>query len=120
MAMQIASREKLLVVTPEPEQVKALLTEQLPKQVCEQITYCQMPTNDTWARDHGFITLLTETGTRLLDFQFNGWGEKFPADLDNQICRNLMQQGVFKGEYEDHLDFVLEGGSIECDGHSSF
>ena len=27
MAMQIASREKLLIVTPEPDQVKALLTE---------------------------------------------------------------------------------------------
>lgn len=116
MAMQIASREILLIVTPEAEQVKALLTEQLPKQVCEQILYCQMPTNDTWARDHGFITLLTETGTCLLDFQFNGWGEKFPAELDNQICRNLMQQDIFKGVYEDHLDFVLEGGSIESDG----
>ena len=38
MAMQIASREILLVVTPEPEQVKALLTEQLPKQVCQPTT----------------------------------------------------------------------------------
>ena len=119
MAMQIASREKLIIVTPEPDQVKALLTEQLPKDICEQITYCAMPTNDTWARDHGFITLLTETGTCLLDFKFNGWGEKFPAELDNQICRNLMQQGVFKGEYEDHLDFVLEGGSIESDGQGT-
>ena len=54
-----------------------------------------------------------------MDFKFNGWGEKFPAELDNQICRNLMQQGVFKGEYEDHLDFVLEGGSIESDGQGT-
>ena len=119
MAMQIASREILLIVTPEPDQVKALLTEQLPQQVCQQIMYCQMPTNDTWARDHGFITLLDEKDVRLLDFKFNGWGEKFPAELDNQICRNLMQQGIFKGEYEDHLDFVLEGGSIESDGRGT-
>ena len=119
MAMQIASREKLIIVTPEPDQVKALLTEQLPKDICEQITYCAMPTNDTWARDHGFITLLTETGTCLLDFKFNGWGEKFPAELDNQINRNLLQQGIFKGEYEEHLDFVLEGGSIESDGRGT-
>jgi agmatine/peptidylarginine deiminase len=119
MAMQIASREKLLIVTPEPEQVKALLTEQLPQQVCQQIMYCQMPTNDTWARDHGFITLLDEKGIRLLDFKFNGWGEKFPAELDNQINRNLVQQGIFNGEYEEHLDFVLEGGSIESDGRGT-
>jgi agmatine/peptidylarginine deiminase len=52
----------------------------------------------------------------LLDFCFNGWGEKFPADLDNQINRHLYDEGLVKGEYEDHLDFVLEGGSIESDG----
>lgn len=116
MAMQIALREKLIIVTPEPDMVKALLTEQLPQNICEQITYCTMPTNDTWARDHGFITLLAPDGPRLLDFRFNGWGEKFPAELDNGISRRMMEQGILKGHYKDHLDFVLEGGSIESDG----
>ena len=82
-----------------------------------------IPHNDTWARDHGFITVIDPspntqqpTPNTLLDFKFNGWGEKFPADLDNQINRQLYEQGVVKGVYEDHLDFVLEGGSIESDG----
>ena len=101
-----------------------------------------IPHNDTWARDHGFITVEaspdpseggekippspdpSEGGERippspdpiLLDFCFNGWGEKFPAELDNQINRHLYEQGLVKGIYEDHLDFVLEGGSIESDG----
>ena len=102
------------------------------------------PSNDTWARDHGFISLLsvqcselsdkcsglsnvtsdnstkiTQHSTlniKLLDFCFNGWGEKFPADLDNAINRRLYDEGSVKGEYVDHLDFVLEGGSIESDG----
>ena len=95
------------------------------------------PTNDTWARDHGFISLLSVQGSglsnvtsddstkvtqhstlniKLLDFCFNGWGEKFPADLDNAINRRLYDEGSVKGEYVDHLDFVLEGGSIESDG----
>ena len=52
----------------------------------------------------------------LLDFCFNGWGEKFEATLDNQINRHLYEEGLVKGTYEDHLDFVLEGGSIESDG----
>ena len=52
----------------------------------------------------------------LLDFQFNGWGEKFEAKLDNAINKHLYEQGLVKGNYEDHLDFVLEGGSIESDG----
>ena len=77
-------------------------------------------TNDTWARDHGFITLINSKGdTRLLDFQFNGWGEKFPAELDNAISRKLYDAGVVKGEYVNHLDFVLEGGAIESDGRGT-
>ena len=28
----------------------------------------------------------------------------------------MAEQNIFKGDYEDHLDFVLEGGSIESDG----
>ena len=75
-----------------------------------------IPHNDTWARDHGFITVEEEGENILLDFCFNGWGEKFPAELDNQINKHLFDKGLVKGLYEPHLDFVLEGGSIESDG----
>ena len=76
----------------------------------------QCPTNDTWARDHGFITLTDEGGgVRLLDFRFNGWGDKFPAELDNAINRRLYDDGVVRGEYVSQLNFVLEGGSIESE-----
>jgi agmatine deiminase len=52
----------------------------------------------------------------LLDFVFNGWGNKFPADRDNEISRALLTQDAF-GELEMHsVDFVLEGGGIETDG----
>ena len=76
------------------------------------------PSNDTWARDHGFITLIADDGQPplLLDFKFNGWGEKFPSRLDNALNRRLYEEGRFNGKYVDHLDFVLEGGSIESDG----
>lgn len=76
----------------------------------------KIPHNDTWARDHGFITVEENSVLFLLDFCFNGWGEKFEATLDNQINKHLYDQGLVKGIYEDHLDFVLEGGSIESDG----
>ena len=80
----------------------------------------QCPTNDTWARDHGFITLTGEGGgVRLLDFQFNGWGDKFPAELDNAINLRLYDSGVVRGDYVSQLDFVLEGGSIESDGRGT-
>jgi len=75
------------------------------------------PNNDTWARDHGFITLIDDEGhARLLDFCFNGWGQKFESELDNAINRRIYDEGKVRGEYVDCLDFVLEGGSIESDG----
>ena len=91
MAREISKRESLIIVD-------------------------DIPHNDTWARDHGFITVEEDGQLILLDFKFNGWGEKFPADLDNQINKQLFDKGLVKGVYEDHLDFVLEGGSIESDG----
>lgn len=79
-----------------------------------------IPHNDTWARDHGFITLVDDQGgLQLIDFHFNGWGEKFPSELDNQVNRRLYDQGLVHGEYVSQMDFVLEGGAIESDGHGT-
>ena len=77
------------------------------------------PHNDTWARDHGFISVEEDGRLLLLDFKFNGWGEKFPAELDNQLNRQLYEKSLVRGTYESHLDFVLEGGSIESDGQGT-
>ena len=114
IALEIALREQLLIVTPEPEQVESLLHERLSARALANIHIFQCPTNDTWARDHAFITLVTQTGPFLLDFCFNGWGGKFPADLDNAI--NARLASYLHGTYQNNLDFVLEGGSIESDG----
>ena len=107
MAREISKREALLIVAPES------LTSDI-KHLTSNIL--QLPSNDTWARDHGFISVESEKSVVLLDFKFNGWGEKFEAKLDNQINRHLFDEGLVKGTYENHLDFVLEGGSIESDG----
>lgn len=116
IAYEIAAREPLLIISPEPEQVNVLLKEQLPANVCRQISFFQCPTNDTWARDTSFISIIGEDKPSLLDFQFNGWGLKFPANLDNLINRRLMQANLLNGTYSPQLDFVLEGGSIDSDG----
>lgn len=75
--------------------------------------------NDSWARDHGPLTVETGDGFKLLDFQFNGWGNKFPHDLDNQISRRLFEQGAFPYATIEAQDWVLEGGSIESDGQGT-
>lgn len=75
--------------------------------------------NDTWARDHGPITVFENQRPVLMDFIFNGWGNKFPADLDNEISRALLTQDAF-GDLQLHsVEFVLEGGGIETDGNGT-
>ncbi len=112
----IADREQVVIVTPEPDVVKALLARRLTAEQQRNITLVGCPTNDTWSRDHAAITL-TGNGHRLmLDFRFNGWGEKFPSALDNQVNSVLAACKVYDADWQQHLDFVLEGGSIESDG----
>ncbi len=81
--------------------------------------YCvQADSNDTWARDHAAITVYEDGKPVLLDFVFNGWGQKFEAGLDNQITQTL-SQSVFLNTKIKNIDFVLEGGSIESDGEGT-
>ncbi|MBP5374433.1 MAG: agmatine deiminase family protein [Bacteroidales bacterium] len=86
------------------------------------LSLAECPLNDTWARDHGGITVLDEEGKPVvLDVVFNGWGLKFGADLDNQITRRLFSAGIFAPGvgYRDMRPFVLEGGSIDTDGEGT-
>ncbi len=75
--------------------------------------------NDTWARDHGPITVLCRSEPMLLDFGFNGWGGKYACDLDNLITRRLHAQGAFGDAPLETVDLILEGGSIEVDGQGT-
>ena len=113
IAREIAERELLLIVTPEPEAVR----EQIASSVnIDNVRFLECETNDTWARDHGAITMIDNGTPSLLDFTFNGWGLKFASDLDNRITRHAVEAEVLKGHYVNRLGFVLEGGSIESDG----
>lgn len=121
LAFEIATRETLLIVTPDVEATQALINERLPQRATQNIIYHQCPTNDTWARDQAFLTVMSNTGAELLDFRFNGWGGKFAAQLDNAINKSLVSgtKPLLKGKYIDFLDFELEGGSIEVDGQGT-
>lgn len=114
IAKEISKRQKLLVISSDMSKTKGDLKD------CNQenIILVQCDSNDTWARDHGGITVIQNGKPTILDFSFNGWGRKYPFDKDNLITRTLFESGAFKTEvkYKNHLDFVHEGGSIESDG----
>jgi agmatine deiminase len=74
------------------------------------------PSDDTWVRDHGPITVLENSQPRLLDFSFNAWGGKYSASRDNQLTQILHEQGAFGKTPLKTIELILEGGSIETDG----
>lgn len=113
----IARRESLLVVCQDTDHrahVLACLTGAGAD--LDRVQLGIAPADDTWARDHGPITVIDCSHPVLLDFVFNGWGGKFPAERDNLLTRTLAAQGRFGAVAVRHLDLVLEGGSIESDG----
>ncbi len=112
-AIEIISRyEKVLVVCDNAEAVKSKLLHAK----AENLILVEIPSNDTWARDHGGIVILEDGKPVLLDFVFNGWGLKFAADKDNLITRRLFEKNIFKTPDIRHGGIVLEGGGIESDG----
>lgn len=116
IAKAIVKYQKLLIVCGNTDEVETFFTEE----ELEKITFAEMPTNDTWARDHGGITVMENGKPVVYDFTFNGWGMKFAANHDNLITRNLYMSSVY-GEYAHRncFDFILEGGSIESDGEGT-
>ena len=118
IARAIACRQRLLVVHPRPDELAPRLARLGVPTDNVRLVACD--TNDTWARDHGALSVLDADGIRLQDYMFNGWGLKFPADKDNLITRHLVLQAhALRGRYENRLGFVLEGGSIESDGQGT-
>ncbi len=114
-AIEIISRyEKVLVVCRDQNEVRP----HLKNAVQDNLILVDIPSNDTWARDHGGITIFEDGKPLILDFVFTGWGLKFPAYLDNLITGRLQQQGIFKVPLR-HGGIALEGGGIESDGQGT-
>ena len=90
IAREIAKRELLLIVTPEPEEVKKQIVATVNM---DNVRFLRCETNDTWARDHGAITMIDTGNPSLLDFTFNGWGLKFASELDNLITGQAVKAG---------------------------
>jgi len=88
------------------------------------IAYAQVPTNDSWVRDHGPIFVNRIAGAAdswpaqiALDWRFNSWGEKYGAfDLDDVVPKRL---GELYGFEVIEPGIVLEGGSIDVNGAGS-
>ena len=114
IAIEVLKREKLLIVCQDAAAVRASLG----AVNTSNLYLYEFPSNDTWARDHGAISVFVDRQPCILDFTFNAWGMKFPANFDNQLTFALYGAQAFSPDvaYENCMPFVLEGGSLESDG----
>lgn len=73
--------------------------------------------NDTWVRDYGFLTCAIKDQMHPIEFNFNGWGNKFDATKDNQINRQALQP-LCQHSLQSY-PLVMEGGALEIDQHGN-
>jgi agmatine deiminase len=81
-----------------------------------RVTFCPIPTNEPWSRDHGPIFLTRDIDPKLavLDWDYNAWGGRYPpCDLDEVVptrVAEILKLPVF------YPRMILEGGSIDVNG----
>ena len=113
MASSISATQKLILVCDDVEKTKALFCYH------DRISFVKLATNDTWIRDFGPISIYEDGKRKLVDFQFNGWGNKYKSSLDNIITKSLYDKCHFIVSKLQLSSLVLEGGSIESDGQGT-
>lgn len=121
LARHISSYQKLLLVCADAAHETHIRNLLLAADTdIDTVVFAMAAADDSWARDHGPLTVLCQQQAQLMDFRFDGWGGKYPADKDNSITRTLFGAGVFGGPDDDipleSVDLVVEGGAIEVDG----
>lgn len=82
-----------------------------------QVDFVIAPSNDVWVRDTGPMFVWDNQELKIVDFGFDGWGEKAPYEKDDHLPKIVAQQRNIP--IIDVSGFVLEGGSIELDGNGT-
>lgn len=84
----------------------------------ENVHFYIIPTNDVWARDNGPTFVVNSDGdVAITDWEFNGWGERFPYNLDNLVPAAI---GEHLSIPTYKAPMVLEGGAVEVNGSGTF
>lgn len=85
--------------------------------VREHLHILLIDSDDVWCRDHGPTVVFREDAgvsrRVFIDWEFNAWGGKYPALLDQQVTEKL---ALALGFESVKLDIVMEGGGIETNG----
>jgi len=113
IADTITQYQRLIIVCRDDihqQHIKTLITRH------DDIDFIHATVNDIWVRDTVFLSVEKDGGITHLNFLFNGWGEKYQHQNDNDLNHKLLNAKPFKGKAHKDIDFILEGGSVESDG----
>lgn len=117
-SLAISNRQDLLIAVHDSELLARVQTRlRLAGANMERIRLASVASNDTWVRDFGPLSVRRGENWELVDYRFNGWGGKFDARLDDQLSAELHAAGWLGDKPMRGREIVLEGGSIESDGH---
>lgn len=115
MALAIADRQPvLLTVADAPDAVRARLL--AGGAAPERLHTTGVASDDIWIRDYGPLTTMEHSGSVCVDFRFNGWGGKFPAQRDDAVTAQLHARGGLGNRRLESHDTILEGGAVDTDG----
>ena len=117
---QIALGEKVRINFPD-ETNKLKLINQLKEAAVDlkQVEFYMHASNDVWCRDHGPAFVINPSAKdkkAIVNWEFNAWGGKYPAELDNQIPEKIAKHF---GYPVFHPKIVMEGGSVEFNGNGT-
>ncbi len=84
------------------------------------VDYKVFKSNDVWIRDNGPVFVRNGAGDlKMLDFKFNGWGNKAPYAKDNVIPGSI-SGAIGIPAINLNASITTEGGAFEVDGNGVF
>ena len=77
---QITDHQKMVIITKNNS-----IKKKFNKNTLKNVKIVLGDYNDTWARDYVGLSVKVDNCFWLMDFKFNGWGEKYRFEKDNSI-----------------------------------
>lgn len=76
---------------------------------------------DIWMRDIAPIFTVSQDGSQIaaLNFEWNGWGQKYLLDRDEQVADNVINVVKTSNIQSFSFPWILEGGAVEVDGQGT-
>jgi agmatine deiminase len=111
--VEIAEGEIVFVNVSSPEEARQVATYTSGH---KNVRTLDLPSNDSWCRDHGSTFLLDDDTLQAVTWQYNAWGNKYPPfDLDNGLGESMAAR---LGVQAKKSALTLEGGALESNGKS--